>query len=259
LEKVVYEAAKHNGTSADLQSFLRRFPKSGLIKQAESELENGEYNQAKRAGTSGAFAAFLGRFPNSPLAKQARAEIEELDWNQTFLTNTPQAYIAFSVAHPNSSLIKTAIGTIRGRYWENIMNGKEDGVLVTVAGMNTLGKFSIQDAKALGVIDAKPMESTQYNMKVKGVTFDIIYAEMLGACPVRNGNDVLEMIEPADNENASLILSADGTRILAWNLRNAKRADQPDVSQPTYPSGLRKSDGGPNPESQAITITFSHR
>jgi hypothetical protein len=125
--------------------------------------------------------------------------------------------------------------------------------------MNTLAKLSIEDAKALGVIVAKPMESTHYNMKVKGVTFDIIYAEMLGACPVRNGTGVLEMIEPADNHNASVILSADGTRILAWDLRNAKRAEQANISQPTYPNGLRKGDSGPNPESQDLTMTFTHR
>ncbi|MGA3070514.1 MAG: ankyrin repeat domain-containing protein [Terracidiphilus sp.] len=179
---------------------------------------------------------------------------EKQDWDQAVLKDTVQAYLAFSKAHPDSKFIKKVTGTLRGRYWKQTINPGpinnpaqigdvgpgHDGVVVTVEGMNVAKNLSLEDAKSLGVIGVAPA-SEGANSNADGMMFNYIYFE------ATKGGVIVghQMITPKDSLNSTILLSADSSRLLAWDLTNATAAANPS-SQPTmkegpdgkYPCGL---------------------
>lgn len=175
---------------------------------------------------------------------------------------------------PGSAHIKVILGTVRGRYWMSmgdiVMSGGQattvgdaEGVLVTVANTNALKKVSVEEAVALGVIGSKPATSVPSGttLRIPVTTFDVTSLEMQGPCLVayksrtQENNVIKLLLEPRDVLNVHVVLSADGTQLLAWDLRDAKADDHPDTARATYPNSARKKYGGFNPESQTATYT----
>ena len=165
--------------------------------------------------------------------KQDEAEIAA--WKSAQGTGTPAAFMDFYRKFPHSPHIKTMTGTLRGRYWHKIDspfggdNQHRDGVLVTVAGMNVVMNLSLEDAKRLKVINSGP---PGLEVKAQGTTFNYTYVEVTGG-GIAVGK---ETISPRDNLNSTIVLSADGTRLLTWDLRTATPAAQP-WPQPTMVKG----------------------
>lgn len=168
---------------------------------------------------------------------------EESAWELAEKNGTPDAYLRFATDFPQSSHIKTAVGTLRGRYWfklnmpfESNDGWRRDGVVVTVAGMKVAKNLSLGEAKRLGVVAVSPARSGP-DVQTQATTFNYVYVEATGGGVVV-GNDV---IAPEDLLNSILILSGDGTRLLAWDIGKATPAPQPS-RQPTI---IKGADGKP--------------
>jgi ankyrin repeat protein len=208
------------------------------------------------------------------LRERGGQQTEEFAWSQAVANDTIKAYLDFSRAYPNSAHIQIATGTVRGRYWETMgqpewLGGKvvtdlaAEGVLVTVAKTEAFKMLPLEEAIALGVIGYKPagLVPSGTELKTPVTTFDVTSMEMQGSCFVKHttssNKDLAAglMIEPKDILDASVVLSADGKRLLAWDIGNAKVADHADTSQATYPNSARKKVGGYNPESQRATYS----
>jgi TonB family protein len=154
-------------------------------------------------------------------------------WEAANKDGSPEIYMEFYRRFPNSSYLKTTTGTLRGRYWFKVAqpfgdDGKHrDGVIVTVEGMDVGVNLPLDKAKKLKVIGFTPSSDTA-DSDSSGRTFNHTYFEA-----TRGGVLVGDqMITPKDLNNATLILSADGSRLLSWDTTNATPSDQPS-SQPT--------------------------
>ena len=160
---------------------------------------------------------------------------EAAAWDSAVQKGTVDAYLAFSREHPKSERIKVQTGTVRGRYWNKVAmpfgggaQKSESGVLVTVEGMKVLRNVSLEEAKTEKLLDVKPATKGE-NVSANGQTFNWTCMEVTdGGCVV---ND--ELISPKDSIGAMVVLSGDGTSLLAWDVQNAKAAAQPDKT-PTY-------------------------
>lgn len=154
-------------------------------------------------------------------------------WEVANKDGSPEIFSEFYRRYPNSPLLKTATGTLRARYWFKVSqpfgdDGKHrDGVIVTVEGMDVGVNLSLDKAKKLKVIGFTPSSDTA-DSDSSGRTFNHTYFEA-----TRGGVLVGDqMITPKDLLNATLILSADGSRLLSWDTTNSTPSDRPS-SQPT--------------------------
>jgi outer membrane protein assembly factor BamD (BamD/ComL family) len=104
LEKVVYSAAKREGSTSAFEKFLSRFPKSPLTNQAQEDLENIEYAEAKRIGTIPAYQEFLQQFAhNGKLTEQAKSTLEALEFEELTKSATIPAWESFIRKYPLST------------------------------------------------------------------------------------------------------------------------------------------------------------
>jgi hypothetical protein len=200
-------------------------------------------NQSAPPATSAATAqaAAAPPSPNSgPPSAATSPDSEAAAWEAADKSGAPAAFLEFYRNFPASPHIKTTIGTLRGRYWFKIpvpfANDKQrrNGVLVTVRDSNVAMNLSLADAKLLKVIGVSPAVPGAAP-KTQGQTFNYVYMEVTsGAVVVDNLS-----IAPKDSLNSTIILSADGTRLLAWDLSKATSAPQPS-SQPTM---IKRADG----------------
>jgi TonB family protein len=130
--------------------------------------------------------------------------------------------------YPNSEKLKVTTGTLRARYWFKMDqpfgdDGKHrDGVVVTVEGMDVGVNLSLVEAKKLNVIGLTPAAGKE-DSDTAGKTFNRIYFESTGG-GVLVGDQI---ISPKDSLNAALVLSADGSRLLSWDLSQATVAEHP--------------------------------
>lgn len=161
-------------------------------------------------------------------------------WEATLKAATPSAYKTFYQRFPNTNRLKVVPGTLRARYWFKVAqpfgdDGKHhDGVIVTVDGMNFAVNLSLEEAKNFGVIGVIPA-SPDANPDSQGRTFKRIYFEATeGGVLVGN-----QIITPRDNLNTTLFLSADGSRLLAWDLSKSA----PDLHPSTEPTMTQDADG----------------
>jgi hypothetical protein len=197
---------------------------------------------------------------------------EPAAWEVAVRKGTPTAFADYFGKYPDSPRIKTRTGTVRGRYWFKINDPKrEDGVIVTVEGMAVLVNVSVEEAKSHKVIDSKSVP-VGLESNPKGKTFNYVFGEIIegGYIVAKMVDDkpVYDLIEPRDNLNSTVILSADGKRLLAWDVRNAQAAKRPS-QQPTFiagaasvqpfkdvPAGISKEY---TPESQSFTVNQKRR
>ncbi|MFZ1083545.1 MAG: energy transducer TonB [Terracidiphilus sp.] len=161
-------------------------------------------------------------------------------WEVANKNGSPEVYREFYQRYPNSSQLKTATGTLRARYWFKVAqpfgdDGKHrDGVIVTFEGLDAGVNLTLEKAKKLKVIGFTPSSDTA-DSDSSGRTFNRTYFEATSG-GVLVGN---EMITPKDSLNAMVILSADGSRLLSWDITNATTSDHPS----TQPTMIADGDG----------------
>ncbi|MGA2139565.1 MAG: hypothetical protein ABSH14_11940 [Verrucomicrobiia bacterium] len=163
---------------------------------------------------------------------QTDAGAEDKAWDSAVKNGTVDAYLAFAREHPKSERIKVQTGTVRGRYWYKMAmpfgpsgnaDKSESGVLVTVEGMTVLKNVSLEEAKVDKLLEISPATKRK-EIKAKGQTFNWTCVEVSsGGCVVKD-----ELIAPKDSIGALVVLSGDGKSLLAWDVKNAKTAAQPD-------------------------------
>ena len=171
-------------------------------------------------------------------AAEGSPEQEASEWQSAEKANTPDAFQGFFRRFPQSPHIKTVSGTLRGRYWfrltmpfENKNQVHREGVVVTVEGLSVARNLSLEDARRLGVINSSPA-SRGVNYQEKGVTFDYVYFEASGGGVVVGD----QVVAPRDLLNSTIVLSADGKRLLTWDASGAREAPQPST-RPTIEKG----------------------
>jgi TonB family protein len=184
---------------------------------------------------------------STPAAAVRRGANELSAWELARNDGRPEAYWQFYLSYPHSGHIKTVTGTLRGRYWFKLSmpfgdDGKHrDGVIVTAEGENLSRNLTLDEAEKLDVIGYSAA-TADANPDSQGRTFNHIYFEATDG-GVLAGNQI---ITPKDNGNSTLILSADGTQLLSWDLGNAKSAEHPST-EPT----MKQNEDGSYPCAQA--------
>lgn len=212
--------------------------------------------------------------PMPAIGQQQPQLTEETAWSHAVSEGTVAAYLEFAKQYAASSHVKTTSGTLRARYWLKMgdltassggvtADFGGQGILVTVARSDAFTMLKLVDAISQGVIRYKLLADVPRGtiFRIPTTTFEYTTFEMQGPCLAGdpNSTDVNLskgiVVEPTDFVNASIVMSADGKRLLAWDLKNATVADQPDVSHATYPDSARADKGGLNPEKQTATYT----
>jgi len=179
---------------------------------------------AEAQGNTAATSSF-GSF-HSGMSEFAAWEIANKD-------GSPEIFTEFYRRFPHSDQLKVTRGTLRARYWFKMDqpfgdDGKHrDGVIVTVEGMDAGVNLSLEEARKLNVIGFTPAAGKE-DSDTPGKTFNRIYFESTGG-GVLVGDQI---ISPKDSLDATLILSADGSRLLCWDLSKASPAERPS-SEPT--------------------------
>lgn len=160
-------------------------------------------------------------------------------WQSASTAGTPTAFADFYQKYPASPHLKTVTGTLRGRYWfklnlpfGNSDEVKQDGVVVTVEGMDAAMNLSLADAIRLGAIGSAPVAQGPNSAQAKAMSFSYMYVEASGG-GVIVGNQI---ITPKDSLNATIVLSTDGSRLLAWDLGKSIPAANPSTA-PTIKKG----------------------
>ncbi len=193
-------------------------------------------------------------------------------WQAAVKNGASTAYRVFYLKYPRSTRLKIVKGTIRGRYWYRMDDEQHrDGVLVTVEGMNVLASVPLKEALELSIVSSRPLKLYD-SYKAKAVTFNWQFIEIVdgGLPPVstKEGEDP-QLILPTDYANASIVLSADGKRLLTWDISAAEPVAQPtkertfiDVaasnpafSDPPGPKGAWQLDKTKTPSSQEATVS----
>jgi len=163
----------------------------------------------------------------------SKTEGELAAWQQAEKVGTPTAFKDFYLSYPDSARIKKVVGTLRARYWLR-MNDQQhrDGILITIEGMNVLKYLSVEEAVSLNVINSRPAAHGEA-FTAKGMTFNYVYVEITDGYEIRPSMSATLVIWAKDIHNSTIILSADGTHILTWDLNKAKVAAKPDT-HPTF-------------------------
>jgi len=129
------------------------------------------------------------------------------------------------------------------------------GVVVTVEGMNVSLNVSLEEALRLKVLNSR-QASHGVNVQGKGTTFNYTFIEVTRGAVAVDSPGMFEawkrlhqkespvpptkvVITPTDSLNSTIILGADGTRLLTWDLSQATPAAQPS----TEPTIVKGSDG----------------
>lgn len=212
-----------------------------------------------------------GQTPNSApkVVKPAQPAADLAAWQAACKIGTPAAFKEFYQHYPHSPRIKVVVGTLRGRYWYFVDDpARQSGVLVTAEGYPVLLNLSLSAAVDLGVITSTPIQAGT-KFAAKGMTFHWNYVEIdEGGIPqLSTDENVKQLIEPKDSLMSSIVLTADGRRLLAWDLSNAEAAKKPSsertfievadpVAQPLGPAsnGPWVLDKKATPESQPVTV-----
>lgn len=163
-----------------------------------------------------------------PTAAPATPELTA--WQAAQKTGTPTAYLEFYKKYPRSSHVKVATGTLRGRYWKQVVSASgpdaapedRDGVIVTVSGMSVFMNLSLDQATRLSVIGTAPGTPGEAP-KAEGHTFNWVYAEVTGGAIVVGR----QRITPLDSVNSTVLLTPDGKRLLGWDVSKATPASDP--------------------------------
>lgn len=100
IEKNAYNAACVSGTIDAFRDFVRNFPKSKYVKDANSmilsleiEKEKEAYHSVCQIGTQDAFNRFLQEYPNSQYAVDVQNRLEDFDlWSAAKEKNTVESY-----------------------------------------------------------------------------------------------------------------------------------------------------------------------
>jgi len=170
----------------------------------------------------------------SSAAEGGRQQAEGAAWDSAVKKGTVDAYLIFARQYPKSDRIQIRKGTVRGRYWYKIAmpfgNAQKaaSGVLVTVDGTKLLRNVSLKEARAQGLLDIRPATKGR-EIDANGQTFNWTCLEVTSGATVVGD----ELIGPKDSKNAMVIISKDGTSLLAWDLKDAERVTHPD-DKPTY-------------------------
>ena len=166
---------------------------------------------------------------NSSWAENGQLQTEASAWEVTVKNGSVDAYLAFARKFPKSERIQVRKGTVRGRFWYKVTDGSVNGVLVTVAGTKLLRNVTLTEAKAQAVIGARPPNKGE-EITARGRTFNWTCLEITSGGLVFSNN---EAILPKDSEGATVVISGDGTTLLAWYLDDAKTVATTD-KKPTY-------------------------
>lgn len=201
----------------------------------------------------------------SPALSQAESDA----WQDASQADAPAAYAEFFRSFPGSPLISVRKGTLRGRYWCRIDGAlRQDGVLVTVEGTDYLVSVPVGEAVCQGLIYSR-LAAAGLEKKSRGQSFRFCFAEIVegGYIVARRirGEVVKEVVEPKDSENCTLIVSANGERLLSWDLSSATCRTQADT-RPTFVAGGAgappfdadpPASGGGVAESQELSVCSS--
>jgi hypothetical protein len=166
----------------------------------------------------------------APASDSQPADSEAAAWKIAEASGTPAAYREFYRKYPRSPLIKAVTATVRGRYWY-MMNDPQnrEGVIVSAEGVAALVNLSVKDAIDEKVIDAGAATSNAA-VTASGMTFNYVYIEALEPWLEAYGNvassggDKVTLLRPTDSAQSVAILSADGARLLSWDLSTAQPA-----------------------------------
>ncbi len=169
-----------------------------------------------------------------------KTAMEIAAWQSATRTGTPAAFADYFKKYPASPRITTRTGTLRGRYWFKINDpDHQDGVIVTVEGTDLLVNVSLEEAKTLEVMHFRPAPAG-IKSSPEGRTFNYVYCEIIegGFIVAKMVDNKLfyELVAPRDNLNSTVVLSADGKRLLTWDLRHAQAAKRPNA-KPTFVAG----------------------
>ena len=190
---------------------------------------------------------------STKVVREPAPQDEPFAWQSASNAGSPKAFSKFFHEYPNSAHLKIVTGTLRGRYWLQMLNTNitspdqisavgngRRGVVVTVEGMDAAMNLSLEDAIGLGVIGSRPAIRGE-NAEADGTIFSSGYFE------VESGTTVVgeKVITPKDFLNCTIVLSADGSRLLAWDLGKATPALNPSPGftmkkgpDGSYPCGL---------------------
>lgn len=154
----------------------------------------------------------------SNVPAETEAVGERAAWASAEHNSSPSAYLDFAKRFPQSAHIKRIVGTIRGRYWFKVSTsfgnddkGRKDGVVVTVDGQSAARSLTTEEGVKLGVLKQSPAGQDR-RLKTSGMAFNSVYVEPTGPVVARG-----QLFTPVDLLNCPIILSADGTQLLAWD------------------------------------------
>ena len=102
-----WQAALREDTPAAYHRFMRDYPKSSHITDAQEHLE---YHKLSRAPSLAGFDAFVEKYPNSALAAQMRVQLAPIAFDAARAQGTPESYEQFLDQYPDGELAARARG-----------------------------------------------------------------------------------------------------------------------------------------------------
>ena len=135
-EKEAYESACIKGTIDDLRLFVKNYPKSRYVSEAnlkirniEVEIEKDAYESVCKTGTIEAFRGYLEKYPKSQYSQDIQNRIKDFDlWSVAKVNNTIQAYNSYLQNSNYKTFEKEAKVAIEDLIavseWQNIKSSK---------------------------------------------------------------------------------------------------------------------------------------
>jgi hypothetical protein len=124
-----FQRAKEANTEAGYALFIKKFPDSPHVPEAEKAIESLAFAAANKEGAKPAFQAFTNRFPHSPLNPLVSSNLLKLDFNEAVAANSAAKWEAFINTHPGSSYAVQAAQLWARLKYEEIKNTNDVDVL----------------------------------------------------------------------------------------------------------------------------------
>ena len=106
-----YLLAKTKNTIVDYSNYIKEYPYSPFVKEANDKIEWIEYLNAKKNNSVELYSNFLTKYPNSKFTSEITKLRDTIEFTEAEKVNTIESYSGFIKKYPNSKLLNDAISS----------------------------------------------------------------------------------------------------------------------------------------------------
>lgn len=106
-ERKLYEA-KQKGNIAAFEEFIKNYPESKFVIEAQNSIYSLAWNDANKKNTIPAYDDFIAKYPKATQVTEAQNKVYDIAYNAAVFANTPEAFENYINKYPKSPKVDEA-------------------------------------------------------------------------------------------------------------------------------------------------------